>query len=102
MADWKPGDEAVYIGHKGYSMEALRIGQKVTISHDLGMGICGQHGEAQGVDIVEVPVDPSPQVIVTDLGIAVSRKGYCAHCFRRPINFKSLCNINTSKEIENV
>lgn len=97
MSDWKPGDKAVFIhGHKTKNpgsrynaLNYLTLGQTCTVIHaDRHDGVCVSHEELQGAFLC-----------VEECGLDV---GFCAACFRRPINFTQLFNVNTTvKETEN-
>jgi hypothetical protein len=106
---WRVGELVVYIGHPGYGTELLRIGQTVRITEDMGIGDCNVHGRQQGVDIDAHPIDVTrpPAVLEIMPGVRlIQRYGYCALCFRKPIDFKKTLNISDTiksptKETEN-
>lgn len=77
-------ERMVYIGHVGQGPLAFRIGQEVTIVPRDLMLLCPQHGELKCVDVVEYP--------------APHNYGWCPHAFRKPLNFKKLCNVQESNK----
>lgn len=90
MADFATGEKVVYVGHTGEGLELLRIGQEVTIAKNLGEGVCIVHGKTIGYDVVEAKIPPP---------YADKTLGWCSFCFRRPINFKTLCNVKEKEPV---
>jgi hypothetical protein len=82
---WSKGETVVYIdGHPGGPPSPIRVGQRVIIDGTAEPGwSCITHEEAQCVYIVDYPLHV-----------------FCAYCFRKPLDFKKLCNVDESTKIK--